>query len=214
MVDSLLKEMAQVLKDDVSQRIVAAALVLFAEGGYMGTAMGDVAARAEVSAGNIYRYFATKAALFEAAVPMVFARRLRGLVKTRVEALHGEPSVTTLSIDHRWRAAAEELVRESVAQRLRVVVLLSDRKTEGTELAGYSQRMVDELVLLALAWAKSVGVRRVLDARAKRTLTRIYRDFLATMASILETHDNERAIREAVSDYQAYHLAGMRGFLQ
>jgi len=43
--------------------VLAAALALFAERGFHGTAIPDIAARAGVAAGSIYRHFASKEAL-------------------------------------------------------------------------------------------------------------------------------------------------------
>lgn len=48
---------------DKRQAILDAALGLFVERGYHGTAVPEVASRAGVGAGTIYRYFASKAAL-------------------------------------------------------------------------------------------------------------------------------------------------------
>lgn len=51
------------LVDDKRRRILDAALTVFAERGYHGTAVPEVAAAAAVGTGTLYRYFATKEAL-------------------------------------------------------------------------------------------------------------------------------------------------------
>src|SRR4051795_9638026 len=52
------------------ERILAAALELFAEGGYEGTSVGDIEAAAGLSprSGALYKHFASKAAVLEAAM--------------------------------------------------------------------------------------------------------------------------------------------------
>jgi AcrR family transcriptional regulator len=55
-------------KDARPEEITAAALELFVERGYAGTRLEDVAARAGVSKGTLYLYFANKAELFKAVV--------------------------------------------------------------------------------------------------------------------------------------------------
>ena len=55
-------------KDARPQELLAAALALFVERGYAATRLDDVAARAGVSKGTLYLYFASKEDLFRAVV--------------------------------------------------------------------------------------------------------------------------------------------------
>ena len=55
-------------KDARPAELLAAALSLFVERGYAGTRLEDVAARAQVSKGTLYLYFANKEELFKAVV--------------------------------------------------------------------------------------------------------------------------------------------------
>jgi AcrR family transcriptional regulator len=55
-------------KADRPAELLAAALELFVEKGYAGTRLDDVAARAQVSKGTLYLYFANKEDLFKAVV--------------------------------------------------------------------------------------------------------------------------------------------------
>lgn len=54
----------QYLKDEVRNRISEAALQEFSEKGYLDASMRTIAAKAEVSLGNLYRYFKNKEELF------------------------------------------------------------------------------------------------------------------------------------------------------
>jgi AcrR family transcriptional regulator len=56
----------QATRGDKSEAILDAALELFVERGFYGTAVPEVAERAGVGAGTIYRYFASKEALVNA----------------------------------------------------------------------------------------------------------------------------------------------------
>lgn len=55
-------------KDDRPGEIIAAGLAEFARNGFAATRLSDIARRAGVAKGTIYRYFDSKEALFEAAV--------------------------------------------------------------------------------------------------------------------------------------------------
>lgn len=62
----------QVLKEEVRQRILAAAEDLFYQHDYRSTKLTDIAARANVPVALIYSYFRNKAALFDAVVQSVY----------------------------------------------------------------------------------------------------------------------------------------------
>jgi len=63
-------------KEARPEEITAAALELFVERGYANTRLEDVAARAGVSKGTVYLYFANKEDLFKAVVREVLVARL------------------------------------------------------------------------------------------------------------------------------------------
>ncbi|MCH8301351.1 MAG: TetR/AcrR family transcriptional regulator [Proteobacteria bacterium] len=82
-------------KEDRPAEITQAALAAFAEKGYAGTRVDDVAKRAGVSKGLLYLYFKTKEDLFKAVI--------RSFLSPRIDALISNIEETELS--------AEEFVR-------------------------------------------------------------------------------------------------------
>jgi len=68
-------------KEDRPQEITAAAFDAFAEKGFAGTRVDDVAKRAGVSKGLLYLYFKTKEELFKAVVKSVVIRRVDRLIE-------------------------------------------------------------------------------------------------------------------------------------
>jgi TetR/AcrR family transcriptional regulator, cholesterol catabolism regulator len=93
------------------QRVIAAALELSSEGGYDAVQMRDVATRASVALGTIYRYFSSKDALLAAAMEQwmatleerVLARppagrrtpeRVMDVLKRALHAIEREPQLT------------------------------------------------------------------------------------------------------------------------
>lgn len=206
--------MAQVLKEEVRSRITSAGLSVFADRGFARATMADIAAEAGISAGNVYRYFRSKDDLLREVVPAELARRLSALVRRRVEALAGTADVGALGPTAPWRVVSEALLSFSIAHRREVVVLLGDGKADGTEHAGFSERMVHELVKLAIGHARSLRPDYAPTAAARFALERIYRGFVATMTAILAEHDDEARIRAAVASFSAYHLAGLSAFFE
>jgi AcrR family transcriptional regulator len=203
--------LAQVLKEDVQRRILAAGLASFATRGFRATTMASVASAAAVATGNIYRYYENKDVLFAAAVPPGIARELSQLVRGRVRAMAGSREVARSTA---WRLASERLIAFTLEHRLATVVLLTPGRADGTPLAGFSERMVAELVALAVEHASSIGAPFELDDARRFALDRIYRGLLATMASALLASTDEVVIRASIEAYSRYHLAGMKAFLE
>ena len=55
----------QILKDDIKNKILKAALAEFGEFGYLNSSMRRIAGSAGITTGNIYRYFKNKDELFD-----------------------------------------------------------------------------------------------------------------------------------------------------
>jgi AcrR family transcriptional regulator len=202
--------MPQILKDAVRDRIVGAALEVFAADGYAGATMGGIAATAGISTGNVYRYFPGKRELFDAVIPPAFARRFRTLLRRRVRALDGVSDVRGLAADAPYHLASEELLRFSIEHRLRVIVLLA--RAGGSRYEGFDERTVEDLVRLAVAHFTALDPATELTRSMLFDLTEIYRAFVRVLVRILESFESESTIREAVEAYTRYHLAGLASF--
>jgi AcrR family transcriptional regulator len=64
----------QVLKEEIREKIVNAAIEIFLEKGFAGASMQKVAARAGISVSNIYNYFESKEKLFYEIVDPVYSQ--------------------------------------------------------------------------------------------------------------------------------------------
>jgi AcrR family transcriptional regulator len=191
--------MPQVQKDEVRERIEAAALAIFAEQGFRGATMSAIAERADLAVANLYRYYKNKDALFDAVVPATLAEQHRVLLERSVRSLsflaHGKA---------RGGATAEtdELLAFWVAHRLAVVVLL-DRAAE-TPYADYGTRFVRQLVDLTVT-----ELDTKLTREARQVLTVIFDNTRRAIATILESNTSERAIRDAITLFRSYQTGGL-----
>lgn len=75
----------QYLKEDVRKKILSAALTEFKEHGYLEASMRNIAARAGIALGSIYRYFDNKEALFDALIYPVYSGIFIYLSKIKLE---------------------------------------------------------------------------------------------------------------------------------
>jgi AcrR family transcriptional regulator len=199
--------MAQYLKPEVARRISEAALLLFAQRGFDAASMADIAKEARVSTGNVYRYFANKDVLFDTVVPQALPRRLVSLLEQRVRALRGVRDVAVLPADASFHTASEELVAFAVRHRLETIILLG--RPDNTPYASFPARVQAMLEKLALAHFEALDPNLRATPAQRMVLRLVYRNLLRSMVSILERCENEEAIREAVSAYGRYHLAGL-----
>lgn len=199
--------MAQILKEEVEQRIRKAALFVFAEKGFAHAGVSDIARVARVSSGNVYRYFESKEVLFDAVVPRSLANSLLRLLGRRVRSLSGVRDVGRSPTAPSFVTAAEHLTTFSLSHRLETVILLS--RTSGTSLEGFSEKLVRFLERLAVTQLRKLDPRYLADPGNRIVLRIAYENMVRAMAVILERSDDEEEIRSAVSAYSRYHLAGL-----
>ncbi len=199
--------MVQRLKETVRVRIAAAASALFAEVGFPDATLAAVAERAEVSTGNVYRYFENKDALFEAAVPAAFVAELERRTEARIRALDRVRDVDTLTEGHRYHVLSGELLDHCIAHRERVVILLV--RPEGTPFASFPDRFRKKLVAWALAYVAAAYPKLVVTREIRFALDRIYAGFLASIGHALVTFRSPDSTRAAVLHLTAHHLGGL-----
>jgi AcrR family transcriptional regulator len=203
--------MPQRPKEEVRGAILAAAAAAFAEVGFERATLGDIVARAGTSIGNLYKYFSSKEEVFDAFLPRELVAELRDLFRARVEAL-GAADPLSVGETHPYHRASEELFRFTIEHRPQVVFLLA--RAAGSRYQSFAGDLVRVLVELALAHAGRHHPSFVATAARKRALLRIYRGFVASLASILEEERSERSLREAVGLLTTYHLSGLTAFLR
>lgn len=199
--------MPQVLKREVRERILVAALHVFAAHGYLGASMATIAARAELATASLYRYYASKDELFDAVVAPEVAQRFASLLDRRVRALAQAALGDAAPGDD---AHGEEMLRFWMEHRLVVVILLD--RAAGTAYARYGERFVEDLVEGTLAHIAAAHPGAQVSAPARFVLTRIFEHTRRMLAAILEEHESPAAMREAIEAFWSYQIAGLRAF--
>jgi len=145
-------------------------------------------------------------------VPPGLVREAQTLLRRRIEALGTTRDVSALGADHPYHAASDELLALAKAHRHALVFLL--RHAHGTAYASFTDDLAASLARLAQAYGEHAYPDAALTASNRRALTRIYRAFLGSIASILTEEASEPALQEAVFRLTTYHLAGMRAFFE
>jgi len=198
--------MPQVLKDEVRERILSAALRVFAAHGFVGATMAMIAERAGLGTASLYRYYPSKNELFDAVVTPDLARRFESLLERRVRAL----AQVAFGGARGDGDEGEEMLRFWVDNRLAVVILLD--RAAGTPHAHYGERFVDLLVQSTLAQIRATHPRARVSAPARFVLTRIFENTRRALSAILEEHEDAQALREAIEAFWSYQIPGLGGF--
>lgn len=198
--------MPQVLKPEVRERILRAALAAFARGGFAATTMSEIARDAGMAVANLYRYYPSKEELFAAALPEPTVARFERLLERSVHA-HARLAGLARPGDP---ASAAELLEFWIEQRLVVVILLD--RAAGSPHEAFAQRFVERLVTLSIGEIRAAHAGVVISREARLVLTQIFENTRRMIAVLLESHSDERAIRRAVAAFRSYQVAGLAGF--
>ena len=199
--------MPQVLKPEVRARILRAGLEVFAAQGYLGATMNAIAEQAELGAASLYRYFPSKAELFEAAITPDLAAQFERLMEQRVRALAEQSSKAPFKPNQDYGA---EMLDFWLEHRLAVVVLLD--RAQGSSYEHYGERFVALLLKSTLEQIRNAGSNVQITAAARLVLTRIFENTRTTLATILAHSDNPRVLREAIEAFWSYQIPGLHGF--
>ena len=199
--------MPQVLKPEIRARILNAGLEVFAAQGYLGATMNAIAEQAGLGAASLYRYFPSKAELFEAAIPAEVAARFERLLKQRVIALARQPAPAAFRPKSDYGG---EMLEFWLEHRLAVVVLLD--RARGSAYEHYGERFVALLVKSTLEQIRNAGTNVPITPAARLVLTRIFENTRSTLAAILAHSHDPRALRDAIEGFWSYQIPGLHGF--
>ncbi len=143
------------------ERMIAAAVSLFSRAGFHGVTTKDIALGANVSEGNIFRYFPSKRDLFIAAVESELAK-----LSLRSEALS---EISNVDDPQTALRILFELITHTVVQQPDLVRLIHFSALEfGHEMTPVFRKHLDTIVFSSAAnlekWSRSGGFRGI-DAR-------------------------------------------------
>jgi AcrR family transcriptional regulator len=198
--------MAQVLKEETRTVILESALSLFARKGFRDTSLIEVAEASGISAGNVYRYFPDKKALYEAAVPAGLIDRLSSVLDKKIAALAGIPLSSMEEGRTRFKKDLIDLLMEN---RLHWIILLREN---GDTL------LVERLVSFWLRWIRTLalppGTLAALVTEEKKKAIHLYYANLSRLMTdhLLEFTAND-GLERLLGNCLDYHLGGLDSLL-
>lgn|GEM_PF-1403374 len=206
----------QVLKDDIRQAIVRTAQAVFLERGFAESSMKEIARRAGVSVGNLYRYYPQKEALF-AAVTLPAYGMLSALI-----ADHGAADVR-LAGNGEPEAMLEQLgtLLGGVLEQCREALLILLYGSKGTKQEGLKERLFEQLTAHVLEHIEAAKQQPEdgkpaeqptvhLDAEAARPIAVA---FLEGYLEIIRLHADPDRLQSLTRQYMNVWFSGLRQLL-
>ncbi|HEV7310416.1 helix-turn-helix domain-containing protein [Ensifer sp.] len=201
--------MPQRLKEELRERLLAAAAAVFAVQGFEKAKLADMAELAGTSTSNIYKYFTDKEALFHEIVTPALAGQLLRLLRARVRELQSIGN--WLEADAAGSSHARAQLSFWIEQRHVVLILL--RGAEGTRYAHVRGLMIGEMLRLAARYVAERQGPEALTPLLRFMLARTFTRTMDTIADTLAEYRDAASIQAAISLFWRYQLAGLQSLL-
>ncbi len=201
--------MPQILKDDIKQKISEAAFQHFAAFGFKNTSMANIAKDANVSVGNIYRYYVNKDDIFYSLITPQFVNKFKQTMRIRIN----KSGIKFFSVLE--RKAPAEIIDNDVIDfyynhRLHIVILLDNSKDTVYENI---RRELKDMAFnyIQQYFAENISPEYQLDQEKRFLLDIIYENLVYGILKILKAYTEREDIERAYKSLIGYHLYGLLG---
>ena len=127
--------MAQVLKEEVRNRILVAAEKVFYKKDYRGAKLTEIAKEADIPVALIYTYFKNKEVLFDAVISSVYVNF--------ESAFSDEESLEKGSASERFDEVGEYYIHELLKERKKLIILMD--KNSGTKHSKAKHKLISQM---------------------------------------------------------------------
>lgn len=202
----------QILKDDVRQRILSIARSEFIEHGVKNSSMRNIAQKADVATGNIYKYFRSK--------DEIFCTILQPLINLLERYIHSHNDELFLNVNvFRVMDLSYQNLKEMIViiRRFRPELRLLLFDSDGTSFKGYIEHIIEERTQMGTEYM------RLMKERYPHINTDISPFVIHFAASVwvkvfceLVQHDElpEEEVERAVNEYARFCMAGWKELMQ
>lgn len=200
--------MAQYKKDLVKESIDSAALTVFASKGYRDAKITDISDYANISVGNIYKYYKSKEAIFLSVVPERFIESVKEVLLKKI-VIASEKNLKLLeNIEDFW-LNNQEIIEFLVKNRERVLIVLKNNR--GTKYENTKEELVDFLIN---AVRETINLNHEKKSNIDFILKIIYSSLIDITLRVLEERASLEAVKESLLEINTYHLFGITGLLK
>ncbi len=197
MVYSLIrgKYIPQVKKADIKKQIDQASLVLFSQKGFKNTTVYDIALKAGLSVGNIYRYYPRKELILREIIPSDLLENLLELVRNKIQVWKDTGGKGQLNILN-----SEQLVEFLFSNRYQILILFKQNNIP--------DQLADEISSILKAVYRNKDNAGDIEFRMSQVF---FKKMIEMMEEALSFYQYEDDLKQAFRLVHSYHMFGITG---
>ncbi len=203
----------QVLKEEIKEKILDAALKKFAEKGFKDTTMADIAGKAGLSVGNLYLYYKNKTALFNTIISPDFIREFKEILFQKIDSVSGVP-LDNIRETSLYLIASETMINFYYENRLKIIIAMENTKV--ALFSGLKDEIVNYLNNLFFHYLKSINKNlEPLEYENTRSLMQIiYVSLSNSILGILKLYEDKNDLQLNLQKLLDYHLSGLNSLVK
>lgn len=195
----------QILKEEIKERILAAALSEFGEYGYSQSSMRRIASAAGMTTGNIYRYFENKDGLFQALLHSTYEKFMDYTlaIKTKIDSSFKPDALEAFSYIQMVDDTIVELLKDSSTE-IRILLTLSQG-------SAYEQAKHDLILIVSQILERVLTIRKgteVLKRMDQLSVEMFAASLVEGLSLILREHSDGDVIKHLVGELIFIYSAG------
>lgn len=195
----------QILKEEIKERILAAALSEFEEYGYSHSSMRRIASDAGMTTGNIYRYFENKDGLFQALLHSTYEKFMDYTlaIKTKIDNTFALDAIEAFSYIQMVDDTIVELLKDSSTE-IKILLTLSQG-------SAYEQARHDLILIVSQILEKVLTISKgteVLERMDQLSVQMFAASLVEGISLILRDHQDGDVIKHLVDELIFVFSAG------
>ena len=202
--------MAQTLKTEIKDRINNSAFQVFFRKDYRSAKMSEIANEANISVGNIYRYYKNKEDLFYQIIPPEQVSNIKKMLTKRIQAAYGINDVKKLDQEAQYWKIFEEQLKFMLEHRHMIVILLCNSR--GTIYENFKDELINLMKTLTKKYLKSIRASGKRTPETDFTMDLIYNHLIDVIVKTLSKFEDRKKANLIIRKFLSYHLAGLKAF--
>jgi AcrR family transcriptional regulator len=190
--------MVQIKKQKIKNLIDNSALDVFIEKGYRNTKISDIAIKAGISVGNIYRYYKGKEDIFNSIISEDFVNQFKQYLTQKITAWQHNDETTN--------AQNRNNLIDFLIENKKSFIMLT-KSCKGTKFEYLVEYFVDFLV------DTFFSNNNTQKDNYYQMFRMFYKKYIEVISDILCCSENKEEIKELINVSNQYHMFGITSFI-